>query len=245
MKKFGRLLKRRQKTFFALILIVIAISVLGVSFYLLKTKHKADQSPETSITNIATLSYVDDQGVPQDISSHPVVLDTEGTSISLTQPAIENYNQNKKIIYKDSYTLTGTKNDSVAQIVLNEGQSNESHATVDNNNNTWSAVVQLENVTDTPNSKDGENALTVVGKDQDGSISSLPVNVQLLRHKSGDANGDGSTNMPDFMTFLSAYGNVTNKGQTVNDGNNYLADFDGNGMIGMNDFMSLLTNWSK
>jgi hypothetical protein len=89
----------------------------------------------------------------------------------------------------------------------------------------------------------GSNTIVLQGKDALNNLSNQG-SFTLNRHKPADATGDGASNMPDFMAFLSAYGNISSKGQTINDGNNYLADFNESGVIDMNDFLNLLANWT-
>ena len=134
-------------------------------------------------------------------------------------------NTNKSVTFKSSYHLTGIKTSLITKIVINSGQ--EIPTLV--GTTTWQADVNLTL---------GDNAITIVGKDNSGG-SSDPVTLNLNRHKPGDTNGDGYVDTFDFSKLATSWY------KDPHIGTNYLADFNEDGYIDTFDFSLLATNWMK
>lgn len=146
---------------------------------------------------------------------------SDGIIYDLAPPSAPALNS-KNFTFKTSLAITGNKSANTTKVLLNG-----SEVVIDNIANTWSATVDLPNV--------GTKTISLVGQNDKGNQAD-PVNVNLLRYKTGDANNDNFVNSRDFSALMFGW----NKS-----GNGNPADFNEDSKVNSTDFSMMMLNWGK
>lgn len=127
----------------------------------------------------------------------------------------------KSFTYQSVYSLIGVKSTNVAIITINGIE-----ATIDDQNNTWSTLLDLSL---------GENIINIAGEDQYGTQIE-PFSYSIRRRKAADANDDSFVNLID-LSLLSFNWKKTSSTSP--------ADFNEDGTIGLIDLSILSANWER